>query len=108
MTLLQKIKLSTRYAKGVYITLAIYSLAAAVLCFVYPTTAPICIILKLLSIPVVLYLFKSFQNKHTIYFYLNLGISRIEYYVIPIVVEFIFFVILLSISISISIGNAIG
>jgi hypothetical protein len=106
MTLLQKINLSTKYAKGVYITLAIYSLAAAVLCFVYPTTAPICIILKLLSIPVVLYLFKSFQNKHTIYFYINLGISRIEYYIIPIVVEFMFFAVLLSISISI--GNAIG
>jgi len=66
---------------------------------------PLCVILKLMGIPVILYMFKSLQGKHSIYFYLNLGISRIEYYAIPVVVEFVFFVLLLIISISI--GHAI-
>ena len=54
----------------------------------------VCKILKILSIPIVLYLFKRVEGKGTIYFFLNLGISRTEYYAIPIVIEYIIFRIL--------------
>lgn len=106
MTLLQKIKLSGRYGKGLYIVSVIMTLAASSLVVFEPFTIPICIILKLLSIPVLLYLFISLNRGMKIYFYLNLGISRIEYYAIPLSVEFIFFVICMIVSGSI--GYAIG
>ena len=63
------------------------------------------VLLKLLFIPVIWYLFKSFQRGQTIYFYLNLGISRTEYYSIPFVVDFVVFVALLTFSICV--GNVI-
>lgn len=106
MTIFQKIRLSARYGRGIYLASAIYSLAAAVLCFFKPMSGPTCIIFKLSAIPIILYLFKSLQDKHAIYFYLNLGISRIEYYAIPFVVDFVCFLILLTISISM--GYVIG
>ena len=49
------------------------------------------ILLKLVSIPIILYLYTTFTKKTEIYFYLNLGISRKEYYYIPFVVEFVRF-----------------
>lgn len=100
MTIFQKIRLSAQYARGIYIISAIYSLAAAVLCFFKPMSAPTCIIMKLLVIPIIWYLFKSLQDRHAIYFYLNLGVSRTEYYATPFVVEFICFLLLLTLSIS--------
>lgn len=106
MNVLQKIKLSSRYGKGLYIVSVIMTLAASSLVVCEPFTIPICIILKLLSIPVLLYLFISLTLGLKIYFYLNLGISRVEYYAIPITVGFIFFVICMIISGSI--GYAIG
>lgn len=106
MNLFQKIRLSARYGIGVYVISAICSLSAAWLCFVLPAFSSACLILKVISVPIILYLFKSFQNKNVIFFYLNLGISRSEYYAVPAVVELIFFFIL--ISISISVGYAIG
>ena len=62
-----------------------------------PFIIPICLILKLFSIPVILYLTAAFQ-KQKIYFYLNLGISRKEYFVIPFAVEFVAFVLLMVIT----------
>lgn len=101
MNIFQIIHQSIGYARGIYLVSAVYSLAAAFLCCFYPAMAPVCIILKLMCVPIILCLFKSFQGKHTIYFYLNLGISRNEYYAIPVVVELILFALLLTISISI-------
>ena len=63
-----------------------------------PFTIPICLILKLFSIPVIFYLFATSSQKQKQYFYLNLGISRKEYYLIPFVVELIAFVILIIVS----------
>lgn len=100
MNILRKIKLSAQYGKGIYLASAIYSLAAAVLCFFKPLSGPTCIIMKLLDIPIIWYLFKSLQDRHAIYFYLNLGVSRTEYYATPFVVEFICFLLLLTLSIS--------
>lgn len=93
MTLLQKIKLSWRFGKGLYIISLLLTLAASALVVCEPAAIPECMLLKLLSVPVLLYLFTAFQKGLSIYFYLNLGISRKEYYAIPLTVEFIFFVI---------------
>lgn len=106
MTLMQKIKLSDSYGRGIYIVSLIMTLAASALVVYEPEMVPDCIILKILSIPALIYLFEVFRKGLTIYFYLNLGISRIEYYAIPVVVEFAVFVICMIISSSI--GYAIG
>ena len=71
-----------------------------------PFLIPICLILKLFSIPVIFYLFATSAQKQKQYFYLNLGISRREYYLIPFVMELIAFVLL--IIVSGYIGYAIG
>lgn len=105
MNIFRKIKLSARYAKAVYLVSAAYSFTAAGLCVFDPTLTPTFVLLKLLFIPVIWYLFKSFQRGQTIYFYLNLGISRTEYYSIPFVVDFVVFVALLTFSICV--GNVI-
>lgn len=105
MTLLQKTRLSFKYAAFIYLISVVYSLAAAGLCGFFPTMTPTCVILKIFSIPIVLYLFISTRSKHGIYFYINLGISKIEYYAIPVLAEFIFFVLLLTLSITL--GNVV-
>lgn len=105
MNIFRKIKLSARYAKAVYLVSAAYSFTAAGLCVFDPALTPTFVLLKLLFIPVIWYLFKSFQRGQTIYFYLNLGISRTEYYSIPFVVDFVVFVALLTFSICV--GNVI-
>ena len=71
-----------------------------------PFLIPICLILKLFSIPVIFYLFATSAQKQKQYFYLNLGISRKEYYLIPFVLELIVFIML--ITVSGYIGYAIG
>jgi hypothetical protein len=55
----------------------------------------LCKILKILSIPIILYIFRKFDRSSAIYFWLNLGISSVEYYVIPIVIEYVFFKLLI-------------
>ena len=62
----------------------------------YPYAIPMAILLKLVSIPIILYLYTTFTKKTEIYFYLNLGISRKEYYYIPFVVEFVGFLIFIT------------
>ena len=105
MTILKKIGLSKRYGKAIYAISAALTLAVASLIFFNPYAIPMCILLKLGSIPIILYLYTTFTKKTEIYFYLNLGISRKEYYFIPIVVEFIGFI--LFITLIAYLGNAI-
>lgn len=66
------------------------------LVFFEPVYIPLCVILKLLSIPVIFYLYSNLSQKDQMYFYINLGISRTEYYIIPFAVEFVFFVFLMA------------
>ena len=80
-------------------------MAISSLVFFSPYAIPMAILLKLVSIPIILYLYTTFSKKTEIYFYLNLGISRKEYHIIPFVVEFIGFI--LFIIIIGYIGNAI-
>ena len=102
MTFFRKITLSFRYGSGYLIVAGIASL-----CFAYIVGINsgdpeglseglfLCKIFKLLTIPIVLYVFRKFDRSGALYFWLNLGISRTEYYVIPIVIEYIIFRILI-------------
>ena len=105
MTIFGKIGLSKRYGKGIYAISAALTLAIASLVFFNPYAIPMCVLLKLLSVPIILYLYTAFTKNTEIYFYLNLGISRKEYYLIPFVVEFIS--LILFITLIAYIGNAI-
>ena len=105
MTILKKIVLSKRYGKIIYAISAVLTLAISSLIFFNPYAIPMCILLKLVSVPVILYLYINLTKNTEIYFYLNLGISRKEYYFIPFVVEFIGFI--LFITLIAYLGNAI-
>lgn len=102
MNLFRKITLSFRYGSGYLIVAGIASL-----CFAFIVGAHsgdpegmseglfLCKIFKLLTIPIILYVLRKFDRSGALYFWLNLGISRTEYYVIPIVIEYIIFRILI-------------
>ena len=105
MTIFRKIGFSKRYGKAIYAISAALTLAIASLVFFNPYAIPMCVLLKLVSVPIILYLFTTFTRNTEIYFYLNLGISRKEYYLIPFVVEFMGFI--LFITLIAYLGNAI-
>ncbi len=98
MDLLSKIKLSGRYGRMVYIISAVLTVAMAVLVVWRPVVIPFCFFIKMLSMPVIHYLNVEITKGLGIYYYLNLGISRKEYYSIPFIVEFIAYIILITIS----------
>ena len=106
MTLLDKIRLSRKFGKTTYIISATLTVAMSLLVVSEPTAVDICILFKLFSIPVIWYLSSNLTRGLGIYFYLNLGLSRKEYWLIPFVVEFMAFVVLMAIS-SLT-GYAIG
>ena len=105
MTIFKKIGLSRRYGKAIYAISAVLTIAISSLVFFNPYAIPMGVLLKLVSIPIILYLYTTFTRNTEIYFYLNLGISRKEYYLIPFVVEFIGFI--LFITLIAYLGNAI-
>lgn len=106
MTLLDKIRLSRKFGRTTYVISAILTVAMSALVVSEPTAVDICILLKLFTIPVIWYLSSNLTKGLGVYFYLNLGISRKEYWLIPFVVEFAAFVVLMVISSMI--GYAIG
>lgn len=97
MNIIRKIGLSKRYGKSIYAISAVLTVAASSLVFFNPYAIPMCVLLKLASIPIILYLYTTFTKETEIYFYLNLGISRKEYQFIPFVVEFIGFILFITI-----------
>ncbi len=101
MNILRRIRLSRRYGTALYVVSGAVTLAATVLVICFPSSLSVCLILKSLSIPVILYLFHSFRKETSIYFYINLGISRSEYYLIPIIVEFVAFALMMIIAVNI-------
>ena len=105
MTIFKKIGLSKRYGKVIYAISVVLTLAIASLVFFNPYAIPMGVLLKLISVPIILYLYTTLTRNTEIYFYLNLGISRKEYYLIPLVVEFIGFILL--ITLTAHLGNAI-
>ena len=105
MTLLEKIRLSGKFGKTTYVISAVLTVAMSLLVVSEPAAVDICILFKLFSIPVIWYLSSTLTRGLGVYFYLNLGISRKEYWLIPFVVEFAAFVVLMIISSKI--GHAI-
>lgn len=105
MTLFEKIRLSAKYGGSVYLVSAIVTLSAAVMVIASRPLLPVGVIIKLISIPLIFILLNSMARLQDMYFWLNLGISRIEYYAIPYAVDLAAFVILMIISCAI--GNAI-
>ena len=98
MTMLEKIRLSRKFGKTTYVISAILTVAMSSLVVSEPKAVDICILFKLFSIPVIWYLSSDLTKGLGVYFYLNLGISRKEYWLIPFVVEFVAFVVLMIIS----------
>ena len=106
MTLISKIRLSAKFGGSVYLVSAIFTLVAVgVVIFFSPANMAFGIIIKLVSIPLIFILNNSLARQQDMYFYLNLGISRNEYYIIPYAVDLVAFIILMIISCAI--GNAI-
>ena len=103
---MHKIGLSVKYGKALYAVSILVTLSAAVVAFLSPVSIPTLFLLKILSIPVILFLVNSLQKGNAIYFWINIGISRKEYYFIPIILEFILFVLI--ISLAGILGNVIG
>jgi len=102
MNLLRKIGLSFRYGSGYFIVAGVVSLCTFFIVGINSGDTEglsegifLCKILKILSIPIILYIFRKFDRSSAIYFWLNLGISSVEYYVIPIVIEYVFFKLLI-------------
>ena len=96
MTILKKIGLSKRYGKAIYAISAVLTLAILSLVFFNAYSVLMAILLNIVSIPLFLYLSPTFTKMPEIYFYINLGISRKEYYYIPFVVEFVGFLIFIT------------
>lgn len=101
MNILRKIRLSGKYGTALYAVSGVVTLAASALVVSSPSSISVCVLLKSLSVPIILYLFHSFRKETSIYFYINLGISRNELSLIPIVVEFFAFVLLMIIAVNI-------
>ena len=101
MNILRRIRLSRRYGTALYAVSGAVTLAAVILVISSPPLMSVCLILKCLSVPAILYLFHSFRKETSIYFYINLGISRNEFYLIPVVVEFVAFVLMMIIAVNI-------
>ncbi len=98
MSLPAKIKLSWRFGRMHYLISVILSVSLAVVVAASPVTLPMCFIVKLLSIPVIHYLNVEMTKGLGIYYYLNLGISRREYYSLPFIIEFVVYLLLMTIT----------
>lgn len=96
--MLEKIRLSGKFGKTTYVISAVLTVAMSLLVVSEPAAVDICILFKLFSIPVIWYLSSTLTRGLGVYFYLNLGISRKEYWLIPFVVEFVAFVVLMVIT----------
>ena len=93
--LLSKIKLSMRFGRITYVVSSVLSLVMTVFAVLSPQVIPLCIIIKLLSIPVIQYLVTNLSEGLVMYFYINLGISKC---LIPAAVDFGIFVLLMTAS----------
>ena len=102
MRLTQKIRLSGRYGRIYYVVAGIIDVACAVFILHDPLTTPMVFLVKVMSIPVLAYLFFALASNEKMFFYLNLGFSRNEYRYIPIVIDALAFVLLVILAIILS------
>ena len=90
-----------RFGRVTYVVSSVLSLVMTVFAVLSPQVIPLCIIIKLLSIPVIQYLVTNLSEGLeglVMYFYINLGISKKEYCLIPAAVDFGIFVLLMTAS----------
>ena len=98
MTLRDRISLTWRYGKVIFLIGAVYNLVCArfqTLGFSY-TFMVDSFILKVALMAITLYLVKQFRDRDTIFFYINLGLSRRKLEISVILADFLALAILLT------------
>ena len=99
MTLRDRISLTWRYGKVIFLIGAVYNLVCArfqTLGFSY-TFMVDSFILKVALMAITLYLVKQFRERDTIFFYINLGLSRRKLLISVILIDFLSLAVLMAI-----------
>ena len=99
MTLRDRISLTWRYGKGIFLIGAVYNLVCAgsqTLGFSY-TFMVDSFILKVALLAITMYLVKQFCDRDAIFFYINLGFSRRKLLISVIVIDFLALALLMAI-----------
>ena len=91
MTLRDRISLTWRYGKGIFLIGAVYNLVCAgsqTIGFSY-TFMVDSFILKVALLAITMYLVKQFRDRDAIFFYINLGLSRRKLLISVILIDFL-------------------
>ena len=99
MNLRDRISLTWRYGKVIFLIGAVYNLVCAgfqTLGFSY-TFMVDSFILKVALMAITLYLVKQFRDRDTIFFYINLGLSRRKLLISVILIDFLSLAVLMAI-----------
>ena len=99
MTLRDRISLTWRYGKVIFLIGAVYNLVCArfqTLGFSY-TFMVDSFILKVALMAITLHLVKQFRDRDTIFFYINLGLSRRKLLISVILIDFLSLAVLMAI-----------
>lgn len=99
MTLRDRISLTWRYGKGIFLIGAVYNLVCAgfqTLGFSY-TFMVDSFILKVALLAITMFLVKQFRDRDAIFFYINLGLSRRKLLVSVILIDFLSLAVLMAI-----------
>ena len=99
MTIRDRISLTWRYGKGIFLIGAVYNLVCAgsqTLGFSY-TFMVDSFILKGVLMAITLYLVKQFRDRDAIFFYINLGLSRKKLLISVILIDFLSLAVLMAI-----------
>ena len=99
MTLRDRISLTWRYGKVIFLIGAVYNLVCArfqTLGFSY-TFMVDSFILKVALMAITLYLVKQFRDRDTIFFYINLGLSRRKLLISVVLINFLSLAVLMAI-----------
>ena len=86
MTLRDRISLTWRYGKGIFLIGAVYNLVCAG-----------SFILKVALLAITMYLVKQFRDRDAIFFYINLGLSRRKLLTSVILIDFLALAVLMTI-----------
>ncbi len=99
MTSRDRISLTWRYGKGIFLIGAVYNLVCAgfqTLGFSY-TFMVDSFILKGVLMAITLYLVKQFRDRDAIFFYINLGLSRRKLLISVVLIDFLSLAVLMAI-----------
>ena len=98
MTILDRISLTWRYGKTQLLIGAVYNLVCMnyLMSGISYTFFVDCFIIKMPLTAIILYLDSKFRDRDTIFFYINLGLSRRKLQVSVILADFLMLIILLT------------